>query len=251
MSDEGSIVGHFGACGSGKTFRLKARVAAAVRCGWPGRVVVLDVRQEWPRADDAPELGPLLSGSAVPMARAHVPRLDAPGAAVVICRPRTTDPKEVRDWADRCIRAALEARGVLVVAPEVWRYAREHERMTPALEQLAHEHRHARASLWFDAQSFPEVSKELLRRAGWLCIHGTGAHEDLRRLEAIGGPHLAAAVLEAQRRNVRGAPGHHVWFRAADPMPPFRLLGPDGSELATFGPAAPALSGSVRARRPK
>lgn len=224
---EGLMVLHVGACGSGKTYRLKARVAAACRTGWTsanrGRFVILDVKREWPMVDGSLERGPLLSGSpAISMGACHVPPKDAARwPELVICRPRgseATDEEAGRAWCDRVCRAALERGSAIVVAPEVYRYAREGYRMAPGLEELAHEHRHRACGVWCDVQSFAEVKKELVKRMGWIYIHGTGAYEDLGRLERMGGRGLAAAVLEAQRRNVSGSPGHHVVFRTADPL---------------------------------
>jgi hypothetical protein len=253
---EGSVVGHLGACGSGKTYRMKLRVAAAVRSGWPGCFVVADVRGEWPAVDGDRELGPLLYGSpAIRIRRARVPTLAQmePGA-VVVCRPRGDEDLAV--WFEQICKRAQERGGVVVVAPEVWRYAREHQRMSRSLERLVHEHRHTSCGLWWDAQSFPETSKELIRRSGFLFVHGTGAHEDLKRLEAIGGRELAAAVLDAQRRNVqptpgnaRGRPGHHVVFRAAVPIAPYQVRAPSGEVVATHGgDGAAPLDGSKSGR---
>lgn len=255
MSGEGAVVVHVGACGSGKTYRLRARVAAAARSGWPGTFVVADVKREWPRPEGTAELGPLCSGSRVEMARAHVPPVErtADDPQVIICRPRADEARDVervRAWCDRLCLAALERRDCIVVIPEAYRYAREGERMAPGLETLSHEYRHHRCGIWLDCQSVPEVRKELLRRAGWWCIHGTGAHEDLRRFEAMGGKALVVAVLEAQKRNVQRGPGHHVWFRTANPFPPYEVRDPRGVvvTVAAHDRAATALDvGAVTA----
>lgn len=244
---EGSIVGHLGACGSGKTWKLKARVAAAVRSGWRGAFLIADVKREWPAPDGAGELGPLLYGApAVRMRRGMRGSIDA--GTVHIVRPRPEE--DLAEWFDAICARAMEAGGTVVVAPEVWHYAREHERMSPALESLVHEYRHRACGLWWDAQSFAEVKKELVRRTGFLFIHGTGAHEDLRRLEAMGGHELSAAVLEAQRRNVLGRSGHHVVFRQANPFPPFVVRGPNGEAIET-ATAAEGAAGASKDARPQ
>lgn len=247
---EGAICCHVGACGSGKTYRLKLRVAAACRSGWGGRFIVADVKREWPQVKGTGELGPLLSGSPVRIARVTgVPPSDArERAQVFVAQPRTgLDAEAIRGWCGELAARALEWRGTILVLPEAYRYAREGERMHPKLEELSHEYRHAACGIWFDMQSFPELRKELLRRAGWIWIHGTGAHEDLERLHKMGGPALRAAALEAQRRNAAGRAGHHVIFRAAHPFPPFVVYGPEGAEVARFGDTANA-GGRARMR---
>lgn len=235
---EGLVVGHVGACGSGKTYRLKARVASALRAGWRGTFLVLDVKGEWPMRDGSGERGPLLSGSAIDMARCHLPPIDRAWPALLVCRPRGDEQREGEagvSWADEVCRRALDRGGVIVVAPEMYRYAREGYPLAPSIAELVHEYRHRACGLWWDAQSFPEVKKELVRRSGYLWIHGTGAHEDVRRLARMGGDALARAVVDAQRRNVQGRAGHHVIFRIAMPLPPYVVRSPEGRELARFG----------------
>lgn len=249
---EGAVCCHVGACGSGKTYRLKVRVAAACRSGWRGTFLVCDVKREWPMVEGAEERGPLLTGSSVRIARCTgVPPVNArERAQVIVARPKAgADAEAIRAWADGCAVRALEWGSTILVLPEAYRYAREGERMGPGLEALSHEYRHAACGVWWDMQSFPELRKELLRRAGFIWIHGTGAREDLDRLERMGGRELAQATLEAQRRNVHGRPGHHVIFRAANPFPPFTLYSPEGAPLATFGAGGGAESrGGTRGR---
>lgn len=235
------IIGHVGACGSGKTYRLKLRVATALRSGWQGCFIIADVLGEWPMREGTQELGPLLHGSPALLIRrcSGVPRVEAlaPGS-VVVCRPRQSDRVDdaaTSAWADRLCEVAMRRKDCIVVAPEVWRYAREHHEMPRHLKQLAHEHRHARAGIWWDSQSFAEVKKELVKRTGWIWIHGTGAYQDLKFLESMGGKHLPEAVKDAQRRNCAGSSGHHVMFRLSNPMPPYVVRGPSGEALATYG----------------
>lgn len=250
---EGAVCCHVGACGSGKTYRLKLRVAAACRSGWAGRFIVADVKREWPQVEGSGELGPLLSGTRVRIARVvGVPPKDARDRAqVFVARPPAgLKPEGVRAWADELAARALEWGGTILVLPEAYRYAREGERMGPKLEEISHEYRHAACGVWFDMQSFPELRKELLRRAGFVWIHGVSAQEDLERLQKMGGKHLVAAALEAQRRNVSGRPGHHTIFRTANPFPPFVLYGPEGRPISSFGAAGNAGErGGTRVRR--
>lgn len=245
---------HVGACGSGKTYRLKLRVAAACRSGWAGTFVVADVKREWPTVEGSGELGPLLSGSALRVARVTgVPKDSArERAQIIVARPPAgADAERVRAWADDLAALVLRWGSTILVLPEAYRYAREGERMGAKLEELSHEYRHARCGIWWDMQSFPELRKELLRRAGYVWIHGTGAHEDLDRLHRIGGPQLRAAALEAQRRNTSGRPGWHVIFRASTPFPPYELRDPQGAVVATFGAEAGAQSRGVARGRAK
>ncbi|GAB5543435.1 MAG: hypothetical protein SangKO_031950 [Sandaracinaceae bacterium] len=243
MSASDAVVGHLGAPGSGKTWRLKWRVASAVRMGWHrggGRIVVADVKREWPRGEVDPPRTPLTSGARVEMGRmtGRVPRVDAELPPLTICRPRTgASADEVRAWFDALCRFALDRRRVVLVAPEVWRYARESERMVPALEELAHEHRHRHVSLWFDTQDFASTKKELLKRAGWFMLHGTAAHEDLTYLRKLGGPQLPDAVQGAMHLNRERGAGHFVVFNTAHPLPPYQVIGPDGVTVVSPGRA--------------
>lgn len=239
MSTSEHLVLHLGATGSGKTWRLKTRVAAAVRVGWTRqtgmRVLVADVKREWPRGPKDPPRTPLTSGSAIPMARVtgRVPAADAELPDVTIARPVEGWPEErIEAWHEQLVRFALERRRVVLVSPEVWRYApQSRQRLPPGLAELAHEHRHRDVCFWADAQSYPEVNKELVRRCGTHVIHGTDALEDLDRLQRMGGRPLRAAVLRAMQLNDERGPGHFVVYQRARPLGPFVLRGPDGRAI--------------------
>ena len=251
MAASDLVVCHLGAPGSGKTWRMKVRAAAAYRlglCDDGTRIVVADVKREWPSGPRDPARGPLTSGSKVPMGRltGRIPKPDAELPPVLICRPGTPAADAAaptndatRAWFDELCRFATKRQRVVLVVPEVWRYAREQERMVPALEYLAHEHRHANVALWIDAQDIASVKKELLKPCGWWFLHGTAAYEDLGYLNKKGGPALggnpqrgqAGAVMRAMELNRTRGPGHFVLFNAAQPFPPYHVRGPDGAEL--------------------
>lgn len=236
---ESAVCVHVGACGSGKTYRLKLRCSSALRNGYAGDFCVYDVKREWPMVDGSGERGPLLSGSPIGLRRARsLPDVRVAGARCIIVRPRAgASPDEIAAGFDALCFAAIKRRDTIIVAPEAYRYAPEGHALSPGLAELSHEYRHARCGIWLDCQSVPEVKKELLRRGGFWFLHGTGAYEDLVRFRKMGGRALEAAVLEAQKRNVGppARPGHHVILRAANPIPPFVVLDPSGKPVASFG----------------
>ena len=220
------IFGAVGVQGAGKTYRLMLIVSSILQQpagpeSW--QLLILDVNHEWPGEPIRNAKLPAGTFGAVTTPEGARRGL-AGGARAVIVRPpqgQVGDPKRARELADALGWVAVHhEHPVMLVLPEVHRYAEEGRPLPKHLRIIMHQARHTRTGLLFDTQHFQDVKKEILREARVIFIHAQTHHTSLQRIREYGGDQLAkppraggpweGLIPEATRRMRDGEPGWHV-----------------------------------------
>lgn len=196
-----------GVCGSGKTYALQTIIADEIRRKSDWRILVLDTNGEWP---GPPAIGlPKGTYAGVVTPQGAKRALDA-GARAVLVRPASLvgDEEKARELADAlAFVATSHLQPVMLVLPEVHRYAREGKPLPQYLGVIVHQWRHTRTGLLCDTQHFQDVKKEILRECGTFLLFAQRHHTSLDQIEALAGATVRAQVEEASRRKDGGDPG--------------------------------------------
>lgn len=198
MTPPTSPRGAVGACGSGKSYLLRALTRAAVSAGW--RVTVCDLGDEW---KDEPDVIRVKAGA-----------LPDQGAGLHVVVPPVTVAGErpLIEFADALATDAVSSPGTILVLPEAHLSVREGWPVPGSVLTLVTRHRHVGSGLWWDTQHPARVSKIVMDDVGWLhCFHSASPRDRaaLAKWDA-----RVDELLPVARERSEQAPGWHVLYES-------------------------------------